>query len=192
ALGLEAAVADELRPRRNHPADGVRVEHLAAGLADGVQHVGHDAQEGAERRAGLDAVLATRPGPRKDARDLLEVVQEETLRRIAEAIGLPAAERVERREDALQLLGERRLRHPARLIRCEGFSLVCLALIVTKSSTTWSGVSRSKTTAGTCTSLAWPAVISWWRASSRCCPSSARSAPSSPGISSTPSTRWVL
>src|SRR5439155_26308362 len=42
-----------------------------------------------------------------------EVVQEETLRRIAEAIGLPAAERVERREDALQLLCEGRLRHPA-------------------------------------------------------------------------------
>src|SRR2546426_801298 len=88
------------------------------------------------------------------------------------------------------LSGERR--RPARLIRCDGFSFVCLALMVTNSSTTWSGVRRSKITAGTCTSSACPAAISWWSASRRCWPSRARSTPSSAGISSTPSTRGEL
>src|SRR5438874_2896856 len=112
ALGLEAAVADQEPPRFDRLPDGVRVERVAAAVADGLQHVGHHAQEGAQRHAGLDAVLAAHPGAREDSRDLLEVVQEEALRRVAEAVRLPPAEGVERGEDALQLLGERRLCDP--------------------------------------------------------------------------------
>src|SRR5438128_186977 len=112
ALGLEAAVADQEPPRLDRLPDRVRVERIATAVADGLQHVGHHAQEGAQRHAGLDAVLAAHPGAREDGRDLLEVVQEEALRRVAEAIRLPPAEGVERGEDALQLLGERRLRYP--------------------------------------------------------------------------------
>src|SRR6266478_5963368 len=92
ALGLEAAVADQEPPRFDRLPDGVRVERVATAVADGLQHVGHHAREG--------------------GRDLLEVVQEEALRRVAEAVRLPPAEGVERGEDALQLLGERRLRYP--------------------------------------------------------------------------------
>src|SRR5947207_15222681 len=62
ALGLEAAVADQEPPRLDRLADGVRVERVAAAVADGLQHVGHHAQEGAERYAGLDTVLAAHPG----------------------------------------------------------------------------------------------------------------------------------
>src|SRR5437870_12104810 len=112
ALGLEAAVADQEPPRFDRLADGVRVERVAAPVADGLQHVGHHAQEGAERYAGLDTVLAAHPGAREDGRDLLEVVEEEALRRVAKAVRLPPAEGVERGEDALQLLGARRLRYP--------------------------------------------------------------------------------
>src|SRR5947207_332051 len=92
ALGLEAAVPDQEPPRFDRLPDGVRVERVAAAVADGLQHVGHHAQEGAQRHAGLDAVLAAHPGAREDGRDLLEVVQEEALRRVAEAVRLPAAE----------------------------------------------------------------------------------------------------
>src|SRR5213596_471086 len=112
ALGLAAAVADQEPPRFDRLPDGVRVERVATAVADGLQHVGHHAQEGAQRHAGLDAVLAAHPGAREDGRDLLEVVQEEALRRVAEAVRLPPAEGVERGEDALQLLGERRLCYP--------------------------------------------------------------------------------
>src|SRR5881397_3536748 len=112
ALGLEAAVADQEPPRFDRLPDGVRVERVATAVADGLQHVGHHAQEGAERHAGLDAVLAAHPGAREDGRDLLEVVEKEALRGVAEAVRLPPAEGVERSEDALQLLGERRLGYP--------------------------------------------------------------------------------
>src|SRR5438093_7676874 len=112
ALGLEAAVADQEPPRLYRLPDGVRVEGVSTAGADRLQHAGHHAQEGAQRHAGLDAVLAAHPGAREDGRDLLEVVQEEALRRVAEAVRLPAAEGVERGEDALQLLGKRRLCYP--------------------------------------------------------------------------------
>src|SRR5262245_8504961 len=96
ALGLAAAVADELPPRAHHLPDRVRLERVAAALADGAHHVGHDAQERAQRHTGLDAVLPPRPGAREGARDLLEVVQEEALRGVAEPTRLAAAEGVER------------------------------------------------------------------------------------------------
>src|SRR4029450_7004747 len=60
----------------------------------------------------LHAVLAAGPGAREDARDLLEVIEEEARRRLPEALRLRAPERIQAGEDALQLVGERRLRHP--------------------------------------------------------------------------------
>src|SRR5581483_2398623 len=100
-------------PRTNRVSDRARLHRIAALLADGREDVGDDAEERAKRQPGLDAVLPARPRARKDLGDLLEVVEEEPLRALAEPFRLPAAERVERREDALQLLGERSLRDAA-------------------------------------------------------------------------------
>src|SRR5207244_11534002 len=77
------------------------------------QPVGPHAVDRPQRGAGLDAVLASNPGTRKDTRDLLEVVEEEPLGGVAEPIRLPSPERVEGGEDALHLLRERRLRDAA-------------------------------------------------------------------------------
>src|SRR5262249_25981544 len=104
ALGLEAAVPDEGGPGLDRATDRVGVEGIVVTGPDRLQHVGDDAQERAQGHGGLDAVLPAHPGAREDARDLLEVVEEEPLRRLAEAVRLPAAEGVEVGEDPLQLL----------------------------------------------------------------------------------------
>src|SRR4029079_7817030 len=75
--------------------------------------IGRDADEGAERRGALDAVLPAVPGGAEDLRHLLQIVDEELLRLLAEGLPLaPGAERLPR-EQLLQLLRERRLRDTA-------------------------------------------------------------------------------
>src|SRR2546428_6640586 len=98
ALGLEAAVPDEGGPWLDRAADRVRVEGIVVAAPDRLQHVGDDAQERSKGRRRLDAVLPTHPGAREHPRDLLEVVEEEPLRRLAKAVRLAAAEGVERGE----------------------------------------------------------------------------------------------
>src|ERR1051326_5204486 len=61
ALGLEAAVLQTVAPRLDRLADGVEVERVALELAGARHHVGSHPDEGAQRGAGLDRVLATRP-----------------------------------------------------------------------------------------------------------------------------------
>src|SRR6185369_4627779 len=109
-LGLEARVANRLAPRRDDLADGGGVRRVAPVRLDRGEHVGNDAQERAERHAGLDAVLPALPRGLETALDLLEVVQEEPFRAVEKAIRLAAAERLHRGEDVAQLLRERRLR----------------------------------------------------------------------------------
>src|SRR6266404_3660479 len=99
ALGLEAAVADRLAPGGDHLANGVRVSRITAVGFDRGDDVGDDAQERAQRHAGTDAVLAAVPGLVEDALDLLEVVEEEALRVVEEAVAFTAAERLHGRED---------------------------------------------------------------------------------------------
>src|SRR6185503_7626221 len=73
-------------------------------------HVGRNADEGAQRRRRLDAVLAAVPSRFEDARDLLEVVHEELLRLLAKLLALAgAAKRGFIGKQLLQLLCERRL-----------------------------------------------------------------------------------
>src|SRR5437773_1725654 len=69
---------------------------------------------------------------------------------------------------------------------CEGFRRVCLALIVTNSSTIWRASSESNSTAGTSMPSASPVWLSECSASNRCWPSSTRSTPCSSGICSNP------
>src|SRR4029077_17897947 len=85
ALGLEALVADQLTPGRDRARDGVRVQHVVAGLSNGLQDRRHNREERAQRRRRLDAVLPAHPGAREDPRDLLEVVEEEARGGLAEA-----------------------------------------------------------------------------------------------------------
>ena len=74
---------------------------------------GRHADERAQRRRRLDAVLPPVPRRAEHQRDLLEVVDEEPLRLVVEVLRLArAAERVGL-EQPLQLLRERRLRHAA-------------------------------------------------------------------------------
>src|SRR5262249_17906467 len=88
ALGLEPTVPDEGGPGLDRATDRVRIEGIVMAGADRLQHIGHDAQECPQGHGGLDAVLPTHPGAREHTRDLLEVVEEEPLRRLAEAIRL--------------------------------------------------------------------------------------------------------
>src|SRR5262249_19714924 len=85
AVGVEARVADELAPGSDDARDGARVGRVARLVAYGAQHVGDDAEEGAQRHGGLDAVLPADPRFREHGRNLLEVVQEEARRELAEA-----------------------------------------------------------------------------------------------------------
>src|SRR6185503_7571353 len=110
-LRLETFVADELAPGLELPRDRVRVERIAPRLTDRADHVRYHTEKRAQRHRRLDAVLPSRPGAREHARDLAEVVEEEAARRVAELRRLAPPERVERREDALQLLGQRRRGH---------------------------------------------------------------------------------
>src|SRR5207249_5458569 len=77
ALGLEAPVAQPFAPGLDRLANRVQIERIAAELAGASHHVGCGPDEGAERGAGLDGVLATRPGGREGGRERLDVVQEE-------------------------------------------------------------------------------------------------------------------
>ena len=79
-------------------------------LIEAANHVGRDADEGAERRGRLDAVLAAVPRAAEHERDLLEVVHEELLRLFVESSADRGPPNASRGEQLLQLLRERRLR----------------------------------------------------------------------------------
>src|SRR6188768_2583150 len=84
AIGFEAERADAAAPRRDHAANRAEVGATGVLLVDLLQHVRRDADERAEGGRRLDAVLAAVPRRFEDARDLLEVVDEELLRLLAE------------------------------------------------------------------------------------------------------------
>src|SRR5207253_1882383 len=67
-----------------------------------------------ERRPRLDGVLPARPRVREDAGEGLDVVQEEALRALAQFLDARvAADLLDRLQELDDLLGERRLAHPA-------------------------------------------------------------------------------
>ena len=72
-----------------------------------------DPDEGAQRRRALDAVLPAAPGGGEDLRDLLQVVDEEPLRFLAERVPLAALAECFGSEQLLELLRQRRLRDAA-------------------------------------------------------------------------------
>ena len=79
AVGLEAQIADAAAPRRDHAADRAEVGAVGVLLIEPADDVGRDADEGAQRRRRLDAVLAAVPRGAEDDRDLPEIVDEEAL-----------------------------------------------------------------------------------------------------------------
>src|SRR4029077_17378479 len=80
-------------------------------LIEPADDVRRNLDERPQRRRRLDAVLAAVPPPTEDQRDLLEVVHEELPDFFME-IGGPASKSV-RREQLLELLCQRGLRHAA-------------------------------------------------------------------------------
>src|SRR2546423_613728 len=113
AIGLEPEVADAAAPRRDDAANRAVVAAIGVILVQPADDIRRDANEGAQRRRRLDAVLAAAPGGAEDHRDLLEVVDEEPLTFLAEVRRfLRTAERVAGKQ-LLQFLRERRLRHTA-------------------------------------------------------------------------------
>src|SRR5262249_5356672 len=112
ALGLEAPVAQPLAPGLDRLADRVQIERIAAQLAGAGHHVGRGPDEGTQRGAGLDRVLAPRPGSRERGRQRLDVVQEEALGAAAELLELTAAaDLLDGLEEVDDLFGQRRLAH---------------------------------------------------------------------------------
>src|SRR5439155_23871578 len=107
---LEAQVADAAAPRRDDAADRAEVGAVRVLLVEAANHVGRDADEGAQRGGAADAVLAPVPRAAEDDRDLLEIVHEESLRLLVDVARSPAGEDAVFREQLLQLLRERRLR----------------------------------------------------------------------------------
>src|SRR6185295_1668643 len=93
-----------------HIGNGRGLKRVGFELADGSQHVWHDAYKGSQRRGGFDAVTLAAPCFWKDLGNLSEVRQEETRRMLAELFGRLATEGVEGGEHSLELLGERGLR----------------------------------------------------------------------------------
>ena len=87
AFGLEPQVADAAAPRRDDAADGAEVGAVGVLLVEPADDVRRDADERAQRRRRLDAVLAAVPRAAEDQRDLLEVVDEELLRLLVDVAG---------------------------------------------------------------------------------------------------------
>src|SRR5262249_57527128 len=92
-LGLrrEAPVAQPLAPGLDGLTDGVEIERIAPELAGARHDVGRRPDEVAERRAGLDRVLAARPRRRERGGERLDVVQEEALGAAPQLLELAAA-----------------------------------------------------------------------------------------------------
>src|SRR5436309_1557304 len=112
ALGLEPPVAEPLAPGLDRLADRVEVERVPPELACAGHDVGRGADERPERRARLDRVLPAGPRGRERGRERLDVVQEESLRALADLLDLAAAaELLDGVEKIHDLLGERRLAH---------------------------------------------------------------------------------
>ena len=93
ALGFEPQIADPAAPRRDDAADGAEVGPIGVLLIQPPNDVRRDADEGAERGGALDAVLPAVPGRAEHLRDLLEVVDVELPRLLAELLALPARAR---------------------------------------------------------------------------------------------------
>src|SRR5436190_3111723 len=113
SFSLEAQIADAAPPRRDHPADGAEIAAIGVLLIETPDHIGGDADERAQRGRAADAVLAPVPGGAEHERDLLEVVDEELSRLLVQVVRTTAAEHAAFREQLLQLLRQRRLRHSA-------------------------------------------------------------------------------
>src|SRR6266480_2471421 len=112
ALGLEPPVAEPLAPGLDRLADRVEVERVPPELACAGHDVGRGADERPERRARLDRVLPAGPRGRERGRERLDVVQEESLRALADLLDLAAAaELLDGVEKIHDLLGEGRLAH---------------------------------------------------------------------------------
>src|SRR4051812_48686758 len=73
AFGLEPEIADAAAPRRDDAADGAEIRAVGVLLIEALDHLGSDADKGAQRRRRTDAVLAAVPRAAEDQRDLLEV-----------------------------------------------------------------------------------------------------------------------
>ena len=113
ALGLEPEIPDAAAPRRDDSPDGAEVGPVRVLLVEAPDDVGRDADERAQRRRALDAVLAAVPGGVEHLRDLLQVVHEELLRLLAERVALASGAERLGREQLLELLRQRRLRDAA-------------------------------------------------------------------------------
>src|SRR5262249_9780231 len=112
-LRLEAQIADAATPRRDDSPNRAEVRAIGVLLIEPPDDVRSDPDEGAKRRRPLDAVLSAVPGRAKDLRDLLEVVDEEALRLLAESVAFAAGAERLGGEQPLQFLSERRLCDPA-------------------------------------------------------------------------------
>src|SRR4029434_1965189 len=92
----------------------VEIERIAPELAGARHDVGRRPDEGAERRARLDRVLAARPRGRERGGERLDVVQEEALGAAPQLLELAAAaDLLDGLEEVDDLLGQRRLTHAA-------------------------------------------------------------------------------
>src|SRR5215203_1345906 len=91
AIGFEPECADTPAPRRNDTSDGTEVGAIGVMLIDLLNHVRRDANERAQCRRRSDAVFAPVPRRFKNARDLLEIVDEKLLRLFAELFALAGA-----------------------------------------------------------------------------------------------------
>src|SRR5690349_5315199 len=112
AVGLETEIADAAAPRRNDAPDRTEVGAIRMLLIEPADDVRSHADERAQRRRRLDAVLAAVPRGVEHDRDLLEVVDEE-FSRLFVRVGRPLRIEDLGGEQLLQFLSERRLRHPA-------------------------------------------------------------------------------
>src|SRR5439155_8778810 len=87
---LEPEIPDAAAPWRDGPADGTEVGPVDMLLVQPADDVGRDADERAQRRRALDAVLAPVPRGAEHLRDLLQIVHVELLRLFAEGLALLA------------------------------------------------------------------------------------------------------
>src|SRR5262245_31616190 len=85
---LEPQVTDAAAPRRNHAADRAEVGAIGVLLIEPAHDVGRDLDERPQRRRALDAVLPAVPRGAEHLRDLLQIVDEELPRFLAERIAL--------------------------------------------------------------------------------------------------------
>ena len=103
-FGFKPEIADATAPGGNDPADGAKVGPIGVLLIEPLHHVWRDADECAQGRCALDAVLAAVPRSAEHLGSLLQVVHEEALR-FRETPPPCARRRTPRRQTAFSVPG---------------------------------------------------------------------------------------